>query len=284
MGSKGSRGRRYPAAGTYRMSAGLESSLHFRLGHIKLALSPSLRLWSAYVLSMKQFPIFAQPDEVSCGAACLHAVLRHYDINLPLEQLAGEITQLASGGTLAVYLGLDALHRGLQASIYTCDLNLFDPTWFRNGAVPVLDRLRLQAAERVEERAQLGSLAYIEYLEGGGLVFMEDISFELLQRLLSDGGPLIAGLSSTWLYRQARELPDGTDDDIRGLSSGHFVVIHSVDSVRHTAAIADPYAQNPFGTHWYEVPVARLITAIMLGVVTYDAKLLVIRRSIERSA
>jgi hypothetical protein len=48
--------------------------------------------------------------------------------------------------------------------------------------------------------------------------------------------------------------------------------------------VADPLNDNPgFGSHYYAVDVERLISAIMLGVVTYDANLLMIQPGRKRS-
>jgi hypothetical protein len=41
--------------------------------------------------------------------------------------------------------------------------------------------------------------------------------------------------------------------------------------------VADPYQENPFfRNNYYHVPVQRLINSIMLGMVTYDANILII--------
>jgi hypothetical protein len=43
--------------------------------------------------------------------------------------------------------------------------------------------------------------------------------------------------------------------------------------------VADPYQDNPYSSDlYYHVPVGRLINAIMLGIVTYDANLLIISK------
>ena len=43
--------------------------------------------------------------------------------------------------------------------------------------------------------------------------------------------------------------------------------------------VADPFYENPLGEgHFYDVDVQRLIRAILLGAVTYDANLLVLAR------
>jgi hypothetical protein len=47
--------------------------------------------------------------------------------------------------------------------------------------------------------------------------------------------------------------------------------------VSRSVSVADPLLDNPrFGSQYYQVPVERLIASIMLGIVTYDANLLVI--------
>ncbi len=58
---------------------------------------------------------------------------------------------------------------------------------------------------------------------------------------------------------------------------GHFVVLSGYDPVNREVLVADPLENNPgFGTQNYRVKMDRLIAAILLGIVTYDANLLVI--------
>ena len=67
-------------------------------------------------------------------------------------------------------------------------------------------------------------------------------------------------------------------DDIRGEPLGHFVVLHGYDKREQTVRVADPYELNPLGGgQGYTVPMNRLLNAILLGVLTYDANLLIIR-------
>ena len=109
---------------------------------------------------------------------------------------------------------------------------------------------------------------------------MEDVTVRLLARLLRHGTPIITGLSATWLYKAMRERPaDNKDDDLAGEPVGHFIVIHGVDTKSRRVAIADPSTdKKPFdGKHNYEVDAARALGAIMLGIVTNDAKLLIVQ-------
>ncbi|HEX5421156.1 MAG TPA: hypothetical protein VFY39_14265, partial [Gammaproteobacteria bacterium] len=51
--------------------------------------------------------------------------------------------------------------------------------------------------------------------------------------------------------------------------------------------VADPYKSNPLSTRYYAVGIHRLIGAILLGIMTYDANLLIVeprRRSRSEQA
>ena len=89
----------------------------------------------------------------------------------------------------------------------------------------------------------------------------------------------MTGLSATFLYRCAREVGDATleEDDVRGSATGHFVVLCGWDAEERSVRVADPLGDNPrFKEHIYWLPVERVINAILLGVLTYDANLLVL--------
>ena len=75
-----------------------------------------------------------------------------------------------------------------------------------------------------------------------------------------------------------RELPDTSqDDDVAGYPVGHFVVLTGYLPDRREVLVADPYLRNPFARNGlYAVRLQRLINAVLLGIVTYDANLLVI--------
>lgn len=225
-----------------------------------------------------EFDITPQPDESTCGPACLHAVYRHYGDRGALQAMIDETGTLPGGGTLAVILGRHALARGYGAAIYTCNLQMFDPTWFAPNGPDLRQKLLEQAAAHEDAKLSFATDQYIRFIEEGGEVYMEDLGIDLLGRLLASGTPVIAGLSATWLYRIARERPDDNQpDDINGESTGHFVVLHGLDSEQRLVRVADPYPNHPLSDlHHYTADAIRVISSILLGVMTYDAKILVI--------
>lgn len=225
------------------------------------------------------FDIQAQPDEVTCGPTCLQALYQYYDDYIPLKNVMREVNQLQSGGTLAVMLGNHALKRGYKAHIYTYNLNIFDPTWFSDSSGKIIENLRAQMEFKHKRRKlQVASGAYIKFLESGGKLRYAELDSQLIKSYLVNGVPILTGLSATYLYGTPREIPQfDIYDSIKGEPAGHFVVITGFDEDNNTVYVADPMEPNPLGKgQVYNVEFGRLINSIMLGIVTYDANLLII--------
>lgn len=221
--------------------------------------------------------IEAQPDTTTCGPTCLHALYRHFGDDADLAEVIDTIHRLDHGGTLDVFLANHALARGYSARLYTYNLQVFDPSWFA-GKADLAARLAAQAEAKDDERLAIATQGYLEYLERGGRIRFEDLTRTLLRRLLRDGHPVLTGLSATYLYRAMREWgPDDEDDDIRGLPVGHFVLLTGYRSGDRHVEVADPMQDNPHGAQNYSVHIDRVIGAILLGAVTYDANLVVLR-------
>ncbi|MEO6596886.1 MAG: hypothetical protein ABIP94_19245 [Planctomycetota bacterium] len=224
--------------------------------------------------------ISPQPDDFTCGPTCLHAIYRYWEDTVPMQDLVAEVARMPSGGTADVFLANHALKRGYRATIYTYNLRVFDPTWFHTPRIDVSERLRQQRDFKGKERPVLALLcdAYIEFLALGGVLRYVDLAPPVLRRWLRRGVPILTGLSSTYLYNRAREYgPNDDDDDVRGEPQGHFVLLCGYRRDKRTVLVADPYLEHPMApvTH-YEVPLVRVVGAILLGVLTHDANLLMI--------
>lgn len=224
--------------------------------------------------------ILRQPDDETCGPTCLHAVYRFHGDPVALETVISEMTPLDTGGTLGALLGSHALERGYGATLYTYNLGLFDPSWFDEEPRRLADRLEQQAAFKKNPALQAATGAYVDFLRAGGRVRFEELGPDLLREHLMDGLPIMTGLSATYLYDCPRELfEDGRSryDSVRGTATGHFVVVHGYDPVSDSVVVADPLHDNPrFQSPSYRVGIMRLLGAIMLGALTYDANLLVL--------
>jgi hypothetical protein len=222
--------------------------------------------------------ILPQPNDETCGATCLHAIYTFYNEKLELDQLIAEIPTLETGGTLAVILGTHALEKGYKATIYTYNLHIFDPTWFK-AEVDLAEKLRQQLLYKDEPKLHWASQAYLKFLAKGGEIKFEELEEHLIRSCFDRRVPILTGLSATYLYQSMREY-NNEYDDMRGTSMGHFVVLYGYDKENNKVLIADPLLSNPISnTNQYSVGIDRLINSIMLGIVTYDANFLVIEKA-----
>jgi len=221
--------------------------------------------------------MWPQPDETTCGPTCLHAIYRYWGKDEPLADVIARNRELEHGGTFAVFLACDALRQGFQATIYTYNLTVFDPTWFVRG-VDIAERLRQQREVKHDPRLQHVTDGYLEFLRLGGRLRFVDLCSQLIRGLLRRNLPILTGLSSTYLYRAAREYgPNDIPDDVRGNPAGHFVVMAGYDRAKRNVLVADPYGPHPYGpSHEYWINIDRVLGAVLLGIVTHDANLLVI--------
>ncbi|MCC6547702.1 peptidase-C39 like family protein [Candidatus Sumerlaeota bacterium] len=228
--------------------------------------------------SKLELAILPQPTESTCGPTCLHAVYNFYGDSLDLDSLVGEVSQLEEGGTMAVMLGVHALQRGYKATIYTYNLHVFDPSWFRSRDEDIPAKLREQLKVKRRRRLDFATHGYLEFFNLGGVLKFEDLTPKLIRKYLNERKPIITGLSATYLYHDMRELPNCEYDDLRGEPAGHFVLLSGYHKENRTVSVADPLAPNPVRgvEQYYEVGIERVIGAIFLGILTYDANLLII--------
>ncbi|HSH07199.1 MAG TPA: hypothetical protein VLA41_06010 [Burkholderiales bacterium] len=225
--------------------------------------------------------MLAQPDGTSCGPTCLHAIYRYWGRREALRTIIARARRLEHGGTYAVFLACDALRKGFEATIYTYNLTVFDPTWFRPG-VDIADRLRRQRDKKHRDPHLVHATdGYLEFLALGGRLRLADLSRSLVRAVLRRRLPILTGLSSTFLYRSAREYgPHDVPDDVRGGPAGHFVVLAGYDRRARSVLVVDPYGPHPYGSsRRYWINIDRVLNAVLLGIVTHDANLLVINPS-----
>lgn len=220
--------------------------------------------------------VHSQPNDTSCGPTCLHALYRYWNYRISLNQIIDDIKPLPGGGTLAVSLACHAIRRGFEAKIYTYDLDIFDPTWF-SPEIDIGEKLRKQQRIKRYRKLIIATKHYLEYLSLGGKILYHPLNGKLIRSYLNQNIPILTGLSATHLYDSAREFEE-KEDDIRGRPVGHFVMLSGYDRQKRHITVADPLHDNPrFNTQYYQVAMDRLIASILLGTITYDANLLILK-------
>jgi hypothetical protein len=99
------------------------------------------------------------------------------------------VAALESSGTLAVFLAQHALRQGFDATIYTYNLTVFDPSWFDPPVDDLSARLMAQAREKPDPKLRLATEAYLEFLRLGGEICYEELTPDLVRGFLGAAGP-----------------------------------------------------------------------------------------------
>ncbi|CAN5662144.1 C39 family peptidase [soil metagenome] len=227
-----------------------------------------------------QLQHFTQPDDLTCGPTSLRKVYDYYGLRLGAEEVLESLERNEDGGTLAVFMGMAARRQGFRTRIYTYDLQIFDPTWVSLNATTLVRKIRARFPYLTDAKRKGAAVAYARYLEMGGELAFDDLTPALLKSIIDRGHPVLAGLSATYLYGFARESWDEStgrlkDDDVAGEPTGHFIVISGYQQWGRQLTVLDPSAHVPQSADGRLIVGAeRLINAIMLGDITYDAVLL----------
>lgn len=222
--------------------------------------------------------IESQPTETTCGPTCLSAIYKFLKKPIPIKETISEVRYLDTGGTMGEALGINALENKLNVTIYTHNLHVFDPTWFKLSKENLIKKLKKQAKAPKTLKIKKSSKLYIDFLKLGGKVKFEHLTPQFLHQLLIDKGPVIVGLSSTYLYMCERERNDDNEyDDILGSPQGHFVVLAGMKKKGMLVEIYDPLDDNPISrSNNYSVDTTLFINSILIGAITYDANIVVI--------
>lgn len=135
-----------------------------------------------------------------------------------------------------------------------------------------------QAKLKRDEKLLQATGAYTEFLDLGGILKFEVLRPALIRKYLKRGIPVLTGLSATFLYESTREFgADCTYDDLKGEPTGHFVMLNGYDGANRKVSVADPLHPNPLGKgHQYDIDIDRVINSVLLGIITYDANLIII--------
>jgi hypothetical protein len=222
---------------------------------------------------------FLQPDDVTCGPTCLRKVYDFFGLSVGEKEVLGEIDRNDDGGTLAVFLGISALKRGFAARIYSYDLRIFDPSWYGLPRAELAEKIHARFPYLPDSKRLRAARAYLGFLEMGGELAFDELTPGLLKSIIDREHPVLAGLSATYLYRfkRERQLDDDrlVEDDVAGEPTGHFVVIVGYEHWGRRFSVRDPSHHVPVSPDGRQVVDGqRLINAILLGDVTYDAVLL----------
>ncbi len=230
---------------------------------------------------MLDVSILPQPNYITCGPTCLHAIYRYFNDSIDLNQIITEIPELPTGGTLAVVLGCHALSRGYEAVLHSFNLHVLDPSWFQSKNISLIDKLEQQLLYAKEEKLLYTTNAYLTFLRLGGKIEYSAMNMQYIKNHLQKKTPILTGVNATYFYQTMRDYTVSKDlgiyDEWVGEISGHFLVIHGAKEQKDELYIADPFVPHPISRKpHYSVSFSHWLHAHLLGTASYDAELLAI--------
>lgn len=237
---------------------------------------------------MSEFEIPKQTDGVSCGPTSLYAVYRHYGLDVTLEQVSKDVERMPNQGTLDAFLGIDALKRGMTATIVSSNIGVLDPSWKGMEGDALAAKLEsyrntMNAAGKYTEATVAD--AYARFVRMGGVLQVMsamptqtcckvNIPCGFTFNKFDENLPAICGLSYTALFHETREDDATNEVTDMGRPVGQFVVVTGKPCWDYYD-IADPW-DGPRGQH-YSLCYDELDRAILLGTLTNDGGILIVK-------
>jgi len=222
-----------------------------------------------------QVPRIKQKEE-ECASASLLQVLKYFeDTKTSLEDIINYCGDHFKSRDWDYLLGCFALDHGYSARVHSRSLSIFDPTWFKLGVTPLIQKLRKQQehTKKLEENFYGYKKLHSEvksticFLETGGEIDFSSISKDLIISYLNRMIPVIATFTAQLVYKLPKESDDGCDD-IGGEPWKHTLVINGFEKNRFWVTDPSDFQPEP----GYSINSNTLIDAI----IRYDSNLLIV--------
>lgn len=196
-------------------------------------------------------PQYDQEEVYSCIPACLQQVFQYYKKHITQQEILGTLKNPTKGMSVPK-AGLFAKRYGFYPTIVTNNISIFDPVWFQLNNKKLIQNL---GRRRKFVNTYYQSLIddYVAYFKMGGHIAFNTIKRALLVQSLYRNTPVIAELSSTFLYKKSKSIKPGHfDSPFQGEIDGHGVVVAGFS--KNKFKIVDPDSKNnPYGkkgTYW----------------------------------
>lgn len=225
--------------------------------------------------------ILPQINHQLSGAETLRGIYAYYGEDISMDDLVVSTTRFSNRRLRPLALAIDALERGYAVTVHCCDTRIFDLSWMGLVSSELKEKLEYHKSKADSVHLTQTFDAYIQILEKGGTIDLSEINRAVIRKAVELKAPIIAAVSATHLFHSKREYLDSKDrpvlDDAKGKTAGHLVAVTAW--VGKEITLHDPYLANPItGKAKYKVYISRLMRSILLGVLSYDAQMVVITK------
>ncbi len=179
-------------------------------------------------------PRYRQPP-MMCGATALAEVMEYFDKKrYNIREIAKETEKTYKNIDWLFAAGISAIKRGFKSKITTVSIEIFDPSWAtlnKNKLIRKMEKrleylMSLNTKDSYIVEWNISPLKWaIEYLRKGGELFYHPITTKLIKNFLNKKIPLITPMNENLFYGIKRTTENDEYDDIKGMGTGHIIVI-----------------------------------------------------------
>lgn len=214
-------------------------------------------------ITAKKEHVYQEIDSDNCGPSCLSMVYKLKGQDISLEEISNDL-KLGSKGecTYPPQLAGHLVNHGLKTNLLVSNSQFISPAWNKLGRQDLMDNLKNWLVFQPKHDWHLYGLHTLFYLEDGGHVELRSISVDYLKRTLEKGSILILCIDEVWIWGHRLKEHEGSIDDLRSKSWGHFVVVKEYTGDKFS--VLDPYPTNLPGKEGvYEVNGDDLVSAVL---------------------
>lgn len=213
---------------------------------------------------------------MECVQASAVQILNYYGIDKSLADVKNEVpvyidSQGITRGTSLGHIGTYFQQLGLNPTIHTSDIIIFDPSWHNLTTTEILSKLELRRSHLTHgwyDQPTLTTMVdgYIQYLKSGGKLVLPIVDSNYLLHYLKEG-PLYLVVSYNVLNRCSKYdfHYEDKQDDILGIPSTHAIIVSGHQNGFFD--IVDP--DDKFGGY-RKISESQLLAAYYLAETDYD--------------
>ncbi len=205
--------------------------------------------------------VFQTAEDENCGVCCLVMVYKKRGINTTVGEVLREMKLPDKGEyTYPPQLARHLLSHGVRTNLIVSNTQVISPAWKHAGRQDLIENLKNWLVFQPNHNWHVNGLHSLFYLEEGGNIELKAFDSMYLKKLIDRGSQLILCLDGVSLW--GHRLRDGIIEDLRGKSSGHYVVV--IGYIGDKFKVLDPFPTKLEGKEGeYEVDGIDLVAATL---------------------
>jgi len=219
-----------------------------------------------------QIPIIQQTeDDKTCGPTCMAMIYRFYGKEISRKQILKDLKIEKDETTYTFQLARHFQNSDLKVKGIVSHPDITDFSWRDLSHKELIEKIKEWIPFNIKHRWARSALYYLYFLQEGGTIKITSLNNKIIEKALQNNSLILAPLDESWLWGKRKISGQAKFDDLKGKTTGHFVIICGMDKDKFK--IIDPYPTKKEGKEReYWVDKDQVLASILM----WSAELLVI--------